>query len=215
VERANRDVQDILSTLLDAEAQEQRDAQDSGDEDEVRVTNWAERLKYVQHMKNRALHQGIRTSPFEVMFGRSATKGLANLPADVMEAVETEEQLRAVLEGRPAEPREPPREDAGKPIPLIPEPFPKLPFLSHDPAFPSNQFSPFPDDLPTGSAPVPVGDAWGGSSDEEGSDGGDDLAAEQPRRPRRALVFKLCTTRLGSPITWNSWNSPGNPIHDP
>ena len=53
VEQANQDVENMLSSwLLDNN-----------------TAHWVEGLHFVQFMKNRAYHQGIKRSPYEAMFG--------------------------------------------------------------------------------------------------------------------------------------------------
>ncbi|KAK3927020.1 KRAB-A domain-containing protein 2 [Frankliniella fusca] len=83
VERCNQDVENILATLLETE----------------QASNWAARLRHVQYMKNTALHLGIKMSPYEAMFGRQASPGLAHLPDEVAEGLESEQQLMDVLAG--------------------------------------------------------------------------------------------------------------------
>lgn len=49
--------------------------------------------------KNRALHHGIKRSPYEAMFGEKARSGLSSsfLPEDVVRSLETEEDLERAL----------------------------------------------------------------------------------------------------------------------
>lgn len=51
-------------------------------------------------MKNRALHAGIKRSPYEAMFGFPPRVGLesTNLPVDVYRSLLTEEELEAVIQ---------------------------------------------------------------------------------------------------------------------
>ena len=39
---------------------------------------WSEGLRFVQAMKNRAYHEGIKRSPYEAMFGVPMKLGIAN-----------------------------------------------------------------------------------------------------------------------------------------
>ena len=81
VERANQDVENMLSSwLLDNN-----------------TAHWVEGLRFVQFMKNRAYHQGIKRSPYEAMFGMPAKVGLKSsiLPDDV--EINTEEELEELL----------------------------------------------------------------------------------------------------------------------
>ena len=81
VERANQDTENmIISWLIDN-----------------KTTHWAERLRFVQFMKNRAHHPGIARSPYEAMFGCPAKVGLKTscLPDGLN--INTEEQLEELL----------------------------------------------------------------------------------------------------------------------
>lgn len=83
VERANQDVENILATWL----------QDN------KTKKWSEGLKFVQLMKNRSLHHGIKCSPYEAMFGCSAKIGLKSsvLPISIINKLKTEEDLEAAI----------------------------------------------------------------------------------------------------------------------
>jgi transposase InsO family protein len=52
VERANRDIKEMLSGWLK----------------DNETTKWSEGLRFVQFMKNRSFHSGIRRSPYEAVF---------------------------------------------------------------------------------------------------------------------------------------------------
>ena len=74
VERANRDVQDIMRAwMIDNQS-----------------TKWSEGLRFCQFQKDSSLHSGIR--PFEVLFGRKASVGLSrsNFPSAVLGKLHTE-----------------------------------------------------------------------------------------------------------------------------
>lgn len=60
VERANRDIEDMLICWL-------KDNQ---------TTKWSEGLRFVQYMKNSSFHRGINRSPYEAMFGQTPKLGL-------------------------------------------------------------------------------------------------------------------------------------------
>lgn len=62
-------------------------------------TAWAKGLWDVQFSKNRALHHGIRRSPYEAMFGEKPPMGLSSsiLPDEIMNRLETEEDLEQAL----------------------------------------------------------------------------------------------------------------------
>ncbi|KAF0766708.1 KRAB-A domain-containing protein 2-like [Aphis craccivora] len=61
IERANQDIENILATWL---------------QDNRTKKKWKEGLKFVQFMKTRGFHQGIKCSPYEVMFGMPAKIGI-------------------------------------------------------------------------------------------------------------------------------------------
>lgn len=85
IERANQDVQNMLTSWLITN----------------QTTKWSEGLKYVQLMKNRAFHEGIKQTPYEALFGTRMKLGLktSNLPMESVEQLETEEELEQLLEG--------------------------------------------------------------------------------------------------------------------
>lgn len=60
---------------------------------------WSEGLKFIQFMKNRCLHHGIKCSPYEAMFGTKAKVGLAtsSLPKNIVSILKTEENLEEAL----------------------------------------------------------------------------------------------------------------------
>lgn len=63
------------------------------------TSNWSRGLGYVQFMKNRALHAGIKRSPYEAMFGQPAKVGLtsSSLPHEVLSSINSEEDLENIL----------------------------------------------------------------------------------------------------------------------
>jgi hypothetical protein len=56
---------------------------------------WSEGLRFIQSKKNRVLHSGIKTGPYESMFGTAQRIGLADSPLteDMYCSIETEEEL--------------------------------------------------------------------------------------------------------------------------
>ena len=52
VERANRDIEDMLMTWLQSNS----------------ATHWGDGLQFIQVMKNRAFHEGMKCSPYGAMF---------------------------------------------------------------------------------------------------------------------------------------------------
>lgn len=58
VERANQDIENMLSTWLE----------------DNNTKKWSEGLRLVQLMKNRAHHTGINCTPYEAMFGTKLSR---------------------------------------------------------------------------------------------------------------------------------------------
>jgi len=60
---------------------------------------WSERLRFVQSKKNRALRSGIKTSPYEAMFGTAQRIGLGDSPLteDIYSSIKTEEELEQLF----------------------------------------------------------------------------------------------------------------------
>ena len=60
---------------------------------------WSEGLRFIQNKKNLALHSGIKTSPYEAMFGMAQRIGLGDSPLteDMYSSIETEEELEQVF----------------------------------------------------------------------------------------------------------------------
>jgi len=83
VERANQDVENMLATWMETN----------------NTTKWSEGLRFVQAMKNRAYHEGIKCSPYEAMFGVPMKLGIANsvLPRNLTINMATEEDLEKVI----------------------------------------------------------------------------------------------------------------------
>lgn len=83
VERANQDIEKMLSTWLETN----------------KTTKWSEGLRFIQFMKNKAYHSGINRSPYETMFGCKAKVGLKTfLPAiDALSEITSEEDLESML----------------------------------------------------------------------------------------------------------------------
>ncbi|CAG9561120.1 unnamed protein product [Danaus chrysippus] len=83
VERANQDIEKMLASWM----------QDNN------TTNWSNGIRFVQFMKNRALHSGIKQSPYKAMFGIEPRVGLmtSTLPRDVIEDIRDEDDLENAL----------------------------------------------------------------------------------------------------------------------
>ena len=63
------------------------------------TTIWSEGLRFIQWQKNTRYHTGVGRTPYEAMFGQKLHLGItaANLPEDVEQELETEEQLAEAL----------------------------------------------------------------------------------------------------------------------
>lgn len=83
VERANRDIKQMLATWVATQEEGER--------------RWSTGLSTVQFNYNTAFHSSIGQSPYECVFGMQAKRGLATLArVHDLSGVETEEQLLAV-----------------------------------------------------------------------------------------------------------------------
>ena len=60
---------------------------------------WSEGLRFIQIKKNRALHSGIKTSPYEAVFGTAQRIGPGDSPLteDMYSSIETEEELQQLF----------------------------------------------------------------------------------------------------------------------
>jgi len=90
-DRANQDTQNILTTWMQTNNSE----------------SWSESLRFVQLMKNRAFHSGIKRSPYQAMCGNDIKIGLSTsiLPPEAINNISSEEDLEKVLQniGRKSE----------------------------------------------------------------------------------------------------------------
>ena len=86
VERANRDIENILMTWLQSNS----------------TTHWGDGLRFIQVIKNRAYHEGIKCSSYEAMFGQPMKVGLktSNLPDDAIDDIFAEEELEKIRFGQ-------------------------------------------------------------------------------------------------------------------
>lgn len=84
IERSNQDVRDMLVAWMV----------------DNKTKKWSEGLRFIQSKKNRSLHEGIKKSPYEAMFGSKQRIGLADssLEKEIYESLETEEDLENVLD---------------------------------------------------------------------------------------------------------------------
>ncbi|XP_064098745.1 uncharacterized protein LOC135209944 [Macrobrachium nipponense] len=83
VERANRDVEAILACWMK----------------DNNTTQWSNGLRFDQWQKNTRFHSGIGRTPYEAMYGEKGHLGISavNIPEEIMEGMETEEQLAEAL----------------------------------------------------------------------------------------------------------------------
>ncbi|XP_069615885.1 KRAB-A domain-containing protein 2-like [Ranitomeya imitator] len=93
VERANQDIENMLSMWMETN----------------KSPKWSECLHFVQTMKNRAYHEGIKCSPFEAMFEVPMQMGVATskIPSDGITNLSSEEDLEKMFVGLQEEPSDP------------------------------------------------------------------------------------------------------------
>lgn len=86
VERANQDVEKMLASWMKDNT----------------TTHWAKGLRFVQFMKNRALHSGIKQSPYKAMFGIEPRVGLTStmLPPHLIKQLKDEDDLHEIVSQR-------------------------------------------------------------------------------------------------------------------
>ena len=86
VERANQDIENMLSAWMN----------------DGQKTKWSEGLRYIQFMKNRAFHSGIKQSPYKAMFGAEPKVGIStsSLPSELLKDIEDEDDLRRLIDGK-------------------------------------------------------------------------------------------------------------------
>ena len=97
VEHANRDIEDMLLTFLQTNS----------------TTQWDDGLQFIQVMKKRAYHEGIKCSPYEAMFGKPMKAGLktSNLPDDAIDDIFAEKELEKIISGQDGGEQNDPTED--------------------------------------------------------------------------------------------------------
>jgi len=85
VERANGDFQPMLGAWMR----------------ENKNIKWSVGLPLVNHQKNRSYHTGIKTTPYNALFGKEAYNGLeiTNLPPETKKKIKTVKDLYSVLSG--------------------------------------------------------------------------------------------------------------------
>ena len=77
VERSNQDIRDMLIAWMS----------------DNNTKTWSEGPRFIQSKKNRDLPSGIKTSPYEAMFGKAQRIGPGDSPLteDMLSSIETEE----------------------------------------------------------------------------------------------------------------------------
>jgi len=60
---------------------------------------WSEGLRFIQSKKNRALHSGIKTGPYEAMFGTAQRIRLGDSPLteDIYSSIESEGEMEQLF----------------------------------------------------------------------------------------------------------------------
>jgi len=83
VERSNKDVRDMLIAWMS----------------DNNTKTWSEGLRFIQSKKHRAVHSGIKTSPYEAMFGMAQRIrfGYSLLTEDMYSSIETEKRTGIAL----------------------------------------------------------------------------------------------------------------------
>ena len=97
VERANRDIEDMLMTWLQSNS----------------ATHCGDGLRFIQVMKNRAYYEGIKCSPYSTMFDQPMKVGLktSNLPDDAIDDIFVEKELEKIVSGQDGDEQNDPTED--------------------------------------------------------------------------------------------------------
>ncbi|GBM70391.1 hypothetical protein AVEN_226387-1 [Araneus ventricosus] len=80
------------------------------------TTKWSNGLRFVKLMKNRALHPGIKQSPYKAMFGIEPTVGLttSTLPSNIIKNIQDEDELQKIFEDMNAEEQETEQTQSGE-----------------------------------------------------------------------------------------------------
>ena len=96
-EHANRDIEDMLMTWLQTNS----------------TAHWGDGLRFIQVLKNRAYHEGIKCSPYEAMFGQPMKVGskISNVPDDAIDDIFAEEEFDKIIPGQDGDEQNDPTED--------------------------------------------------------------------------------------------------------
>ena len=177
VERANRDIKDMLTAWLA----------------DNNTTDWTVGIKFVQFHKNSALHAGIKRSPYEALFGCTAKVGLTSsaLPDEIVERLETEDDLLQL--NNPTE--DPPQEDSIHIHPLDDSTvIPPAEDSTHTPPAEDSTYTPLPEDS-TVTSPAedsthtpPVEDSVHATPDSDATTPAEDSNSTSPATPPPHLL---------------------------
>jgi len=98
---------------------------------ENNTADWTVGVKFVQFRKNSSFNAGIKQSPYATLLGIEARIGLtsSSLPHDVIQKLQTEDDLLAILSSNSIQPATQPLPDTTQPLPetTLPETTQPLP----------------------------------------------------------------------------------------
>ena len=108
VERANYDIKDMLVAWMS----------------ENDTADWTVGVKFVQFRKNSSFNAGIKQSPYATLFAIEAKIGLtsSSLPHDVIQKLQTEDDLLAILSSSSTQPDTQPLPEPTQPLPETTQP---------------------------------------------------------------------------------------------
>ena len=94
---------------------------------ENNTADWTVGVKFVQFRKNSSFNAGIKQSPYATLFGIEARIGLtsSSLPHDVIQKLQTEDDLLAILSSNSTQPDTQPLPDTTQPLPETTQPLPE------------------------------------------------------------------------------------------
>ena len=85
---------------------------------ENNTADWTVGVKFVQFRKNSSFNAGIKQSPYATLFGIEARIGLtsSSLPHDVIQKLQTEDDLLAILSSSSTQPETQPLPETTQPL---------------------------------------------------------------------------------------------------
>ena len=91
---------------------------------ENNTADWTVGAKFVQFRKNSSFNAGIKESPYATLFVIEARIGLtsSSLPHDVIQKLQTEDDLLAILSSSSTQPETPPLPDTTQTLPEMTQP---------------------------------------------------------------------------------------------